>query len=99
MVVTNDMQAVLALTALITGAFWLIAAWSGLARWLAWHVSRDVIHGVVLGLWIALIVAGLRRIESDAVLGGASVVLALVLLGRGRWLTMPVLMAIGLAVG
>ena len=98
-VVTNDMQAVLALTALITGAFWLITAWSGLARWLAWHVSRDVIHGVVLGLCIALIVAGLRRIESDAVLGGQSVMLALVLLGRGRWLTMPVLMAIGLAVG
>ena len=96
---TNDMPAVLALAALITGVFWLIAAWSGLARWLARHVSRDVIHGVVLGLGIALIVAGLRRIKSDAVLGGASVVLALVLLGRGDWLTMPVLMAIGLAVG
>ena len=96
---TNDMPAVLALAALITGVFWLIAAWSGLARWLARHVSRDVIHGVVLGLGIALIVAGLRRIEGDAVLGAASVVLALVLLGRGGWLTMPVLMAIGLAVG
>ncbi|MDZ4281847.1 MAG: molybdate transporter family protein, partial [Hydrogenophaga sp.] len=76
-----------------------IAAWSGLARWLARHVSRDVIHGVVLGLGIALIVAGLRRIQGDAVLGAASVVLALVLLGRGGWLTMPVLMAVGWAVG
>lgn len=79
------MPAVLALAALLTGVFWLVAAWSGLAR----HVSRDVIHGIVLGLGIALIVAGLRRIEGDAVLGGASVVLALVLLGRGGWLTMP----------
>ena len=96
---TNDLPAVLALAALITGVFWLIAAWSGLARWLARHVSRDVIHGVVLGLGIALIVAGLRRIEADALLGSASVVLALVLLGRGGWLTMPVLMALGLAVG
>ena len=95
----QNMPAVLALAALITGVFWLIAAGSGLARWLARHVSRDVIHGVVLGLGIALIVAGLRRIEGDAVLGAASVVLALVLLGRGGWLTMPVLMAIGWLVG
>ncbi len=96
---TDNMPAVLALAALLTGLFWLMAAWSGLARWLARHVSRDVIHGVVLGLGIALILAGLRRIESDVVLGAASVVLALVLLGRGGWLTMPVLMAIGFAVG
>lgn len=95
----HNMPAVLALAALITGVFWLIAAWSGLARWLARHVSRDVIHGVVLGLGIALIVAGLRRIEGDLVLGAASVALALVLLGRGGWLTMPVLMAVGWAVG
>lgn len=31
----QNMPAVLALGALITGVFWLIAAWSGLARWLA----------------------------------------------------------------
>jgi MFS superfamily sulfate permease-like transporter len=93
------MPTVLALAALITGVFWLIAAWSGLARWLARHVSRDVIHGVVLGLGIALIAAGLRRVEQDVVLGIASVVLALVLLGRVGWLTMPVLMAVGWATG
>lgn len=98
-VAEQNMPAVLALAALITGVFWLIAAWSGLARSLARHVSRDVIHGVVLGLGIALIVAGLRRIEGDAVLGAASVVLALVLLGRGGWLTMPALMVLGWAVG
>lgn len=95
----QNMPAVLALAALITGVFWLIAAWSGLARWLARFVSRDVIHGVVLGLGIALILAGLRRLEGDAVLGAASVVLALVLLGRSGWLTMPVLMGVGWAAG
>ena len=95
----QDMPTVLAMAAPITGVFWLIAGWSDLARWLARHVSRDVVHGVVLGLGIALIVSGLRRIEGDAMLGAASVVLALVLLGRGGWLTMPVLMAIGWAVG
>lgn len=99
MVGGQNMPGVLALAALITGVFWLIAAWSGLARWLARFVSRDVIHGVVLGLGIALIVSALRRIEGDAVLGAASVVLALVLLGRGGWLTMLVLMALGWTVG
>ncbi|MCW5663836.1 MAG: sulfate transporter [Piscinibacter sp.] len=95
----QNMPAVLALAALITGVFWLIAAWSGLAHWLSRYVSRDVTHGVVLGLGIALIIAGLRRIEGDAVLGAASVVLALILLGRGGWLTMPALMAVGWSVG
>jgi len=95
----QNMPAVLALASLVTGVFWLAAGWSGLARWMARYVSRDVVHGVVLGLGIALILAGLRRIEGDAVLGVASVVLALVLLDRGGWLTMPVLMAVGWAVG
>ena len=94
-----NMPTVLALAALITGGFWLIAVWSGLARYLARFISRDVIHGVVLGLGIALIVASLRRIEGDAVLGVVSVVLALVLLGRGGWLTMPAIMTLGWAVG
>jgi MFS superfamily sulfate permease-like transporter len=93
------MPTVLAAAALITGGFWWIAAWSGLARYLARFISRDVIHGVVLGLGIALIVAALRRIEGDAALGAVSVVLALALLGRVGWLTMPVLMALGWAVG
>ena len=95
----QSMPAVLALASLITGVFWLMAAWSGLAQYLTRFISRDVIHGVVLGLGIALIVASLRRIEGDAVLGVASLVLALVLLGRSGWLTMPVLMALGWAVG
>ena len=93
------MPAVLAAAALITGGFWLMAAWSGLARYLARFISHDVVHGVVLGLGIALILAALRRIEGDAVLGAVSVVLALVLLGRGGWLTMPAVMALGWAVG
>lgn len=99
MVEGQSMSTVLALASLITGVFWLMAAWSGLAQYLTRFISRDVIHGVVLGLGIALIVASLRRIEGDAVLGVVSVLLALVLLGRGGWLTMPVLMALGWAVG
>ena len=94
-----NMPSVLALAALITGVFKLIAAWNGLAHWLARCVSRDVIHGVVLGLGIALIVAGPRCLKGDAVLGAASEVLALVLLARSGWLTIAVFMAVGWTVG
>ena len=95
----QNMPEVLALTAAMTAVFWLIAGWTGIARWLAAHLSRDVIHGVVLGLGIALILGSLRRIEGDWVLGLASVLAALVLLGRGGWLLMPVLLLAGFAVG
>ncbi len=95
----QNMPEVLALTAAMTAMFWLIAGWTGIARWLAAHLSRDVIHGVVLGLGIALILGSLRRIEGDWVLGLASVLAALVLLGRGGWLLMPALLLAGFAVG
>lgn len=95
----QNMPEVLALTAAMTAVFWLIAGWTGIARWLAAHLSRDVIHGVVLGLGIALILGSLRRIEGDWVLGLASVLAALVLLGRGGWLLMPALLLAGFAVG
>lgn len=95
----HNMPEVLALTAAMTAVFWLIAGWTGIARWLASHLSRDVIHGVVLGLGIALILGSLRRIEGDWVLGLASVLAALVLLGRAGWLLMPLLLLAGFAVG
>lgn len=95
----QNMPEVLALTAAMTAVFWLIAGWTGIARWLATHLSRDVIHGVVLGLGIALILGSLRRIEGDWVLGLASVLAALALLGRGGWLLMPALLLAGFAVG
>ncbi|MDR7092598.1 molybdate transporter family protein [Hydrogenophaga laconesensis] len=95
----HSMPEVLALTAAMTAAFWLVAGWTGVARWLAAHLSRDVVHGVVLGLGIALILGSLRRIEGDWVVGLTSVLAALVLLGRGAWLLMPLLLLAGFAVG
>ena len=95
----QNMPEVLALTAAMTAVFWLIAGWTGIARWLAEHLSRNVIQGVVLGLGVALILGSLRRIEGDWIVGGASVLAALVLLGRGGWLLMPVLLLAGFAVG
>lgn len=96
---THSMPQVLAAAALLTGLFWLAAGWTGLARWLARHVSRDIVHGVVLGLGIALMLEGIRRIESDVVVGTGSVLASLVLLRRCGWLLMPLLLAAGLAVG
>lgn len=94
-----SMPQVLALAALVTGIFWLLAGWTGIARWLARHISRDVIHGVVLGLGMALILGSLRRIEGDWELGLASILVSLALLARAGWLLMPLLLIAGMAVG
>lgn len=94
-----SMPEVLAVAAFLTGAFWLVAGWTQLADWLARRVSKDVVHGIVLGLGIALILEGLRRIEGDLLVGAGSFLAALVLLRRGGWLLMPLLLAAGLAIG
>jgi MFS superfamily sulfate permease-like transporter len=94
-----SMPEVLAAAAFLTGIFWLLAAWTDLAGWLARHVSKDIVHGIVLGLGIALILEGLRRIEGDLLVGAGSVLTALVLLRRSGWVLMPLLLGGGLAVG
>lgn len=94
-----SMPEVLAVAAFLTGLFWLVAGWTELAGWLSRHVSKDIVHGIVLGLGIALILEGLRRIQSDMLVGAGSVFAALVLLRRSGWVLMPLLLAVGLAVG
>lgn len=94
-----SMPEVLAVAAFLTGLFWLIAGWTELAGWLSRNVSRDIVHGIVLGLGIALILEGLRRIQSDLLVGTGSVLAALVLLRRSGWVLMPLLLSVGLAVG
>jgi MFS superfamily sulfate permease-like transporter len=94
-----SMPEVLAVAAFLTGIFWLVAGWTELAGWLARHVSKDIVHGIVLGLGMALILEGLRRIEGDLLVGAGSVLTSLVLLRRSGWVLMPLLLAGGLAVG
>lgn len=94
-----SMPEVLAVAAFLTGIFWLIAGWTEFTGWLSQHVSKDIVHGIVLGLGIALILEGLRRIQSDILVGAGSVLAALVLLKRSGWVLMPLLLAAGLAVG
>jgi hypothetical protein len=90
---------VLMLAAAITGVFWLAAARTGVADWLARHVSRDVVHGIVLGLGLALVLQALQHMAADPWVGGAALLATLVLLGRGGWLLMPLLLAAGVALG
>jgi MFS superfamily sulfate permease-like transporter len=96
---STSMPEVLAVAAFLTGIFWLIAGWTELAGWLSRHVSKDIVHGIVLGLGIALILESLRRIQSDMLVGVGSVLAALVLLRRSGWVLMPLLLTVGLAVG
>ena len=90
---------VLALAAAITGVFWLAAARTGLADWLARVISKDVVHGIVLGLGLALVLQALHQLASDPWVGGFALLATLALLGRGGWLLMPLLLATGLALG
>jgi membrane-associated phospholipid phosphatase len=56
--------AVRAVTALLGGAFAMAVGYSTLA--LAWHYPSDVVAGfLVAGLWVALAVAVLQRVESE----------------------------------
>ena len=96
---TASMPEVLAVAALLTGIFWLVAAWTELAGWLSRHVSKDIVHGIVLGLGIALVLEGLRRIQADLLVGAGSVLVSLVLLRRSGWVLMPLLLAVGLTIG
>ena len=96
---TVPMAQVLPAAALLTGLFWLAAARTGLAGWLARHVSRDVVHGIVLGLGIALILQGLQRMEGDLLVGALAVLACLALLARAGWLLLPLLLAAGVGLG
>lgn len=94
-----SMPEVLAVAAFLTGIFWLIAGWTEFTGWLSRHISKDIVHGIVLGLGIALILEGLRRIQGDMLVGTGSVLAALVLLKRSGWVLMPLILAVGLTVG
>lgn len=90
---------VLALAAAVTGVFWLAAAHTGLADRLGRIVSKDVVHGIVLGLGFALVLQALRQLAADPWVGVAAVLATLVLLGRAGWLLMALLLAGGMALG
>lgn len=88
-----------ALSAVITGAFWLLASHSGLARRAGESVPRDVTKGIILGVGAALVLEALRQMQSDWVLGLAMVAALLALNSRSRVSPFLLVVLAGIAVG
>ena len=88
-----------ALSALITGAFWLLASHSGLARRAGEAVPRDVTKGIVLGVGVALVLEAMRQLQSDWIVGIAMVLVLLALNARSRVSPFLLIVVAGIAVG
>jgi MFS superfamily sulfate permease-like transporter len=88
-----------ALSALITGAFWLLASHSGLARRAAEAVPRDVTKGIVMGVGVALVLEALRQLQGDWLVGLAMVAVLLALNARSRVSPFLLIVVAGIAIG
>ncbi len=88
-----------ALSALITGAFWLLASHSGLARRAAEAVPRDVTKGIVMGVGVALVLEALRQLQGDWLVGLAMVAVLLALNARSRISPFLLIVVAGIAIG
>jgi len=88
-----------ALSAVVTGAFWLLASHSGLARRAGEAVPRNVTKGIVLGVGVALVLEALRQMQTDWAVGLAMVAALLALNARSRISPFLLIVAAGIAVG
>jgi MFS superfamily sulfate permease-like transporter len=89
----------LALSALLTGVFWLLAAYSGLAQRAGNAVPRDVTKGIILGVGVSLVLEALRLLQTDWLAGVPMVVALLALNTRLRLSPFLVVMLAGILLG
>lgn len=89
----------LALSALITGAFWLLASHSGLARRAGEAVPKNVTKGIILGVGVALVLEALRQLQSDWIVGVPMVAALLALNARSRVSPFLLVVIVGIAIG
>lgn len=89
----------LALSALITGAFWLLASYTGLAQWAGNAVPKNVTKGIILGVGIALVLEALRLLEGDWPIGVLMVMALLALNARSRISPFLLVVLAGVALG
>jgi MFS superfamily sulfate permease-like transporter len=89
----------LALSALITGAFWLLASHSGLARRAGEAVPKNVTKGIILGVGVALVLEALRQLQADWIVGVPMVAALLALNARSRVSPFLLIVIAGIAIG
>ena len=88
-----------ALSALITGAFWLLASHSGLVRRAGEAVPRDVTKGIVMGVGVSLVLEALRQAQADWIVGLAMAAVLLALNARSRISPFLLIVLAGVAIG
>jgi len=89
----------LALSAVLTGIFWLVASHAGLAQRAADAVPRNVTKGIILGVGGSLIIEALRQLQSDWLFGLPMVVALLALNTRSRISPFLLIVLAGLLLG
>lgn len=89
----------LALSALLTGAFWLLASHTGLAQWAGNAVPKNVTKGIILGVGISLVIEALRQLQADWMAGVPMVIALLALNARSRISPFLLIVLAGLALG
>ncbi len=91
--------AAVALSALITGLFWLLAAYSGLAQRAGNAVPKDVTKGIVLGVGVSLVLEALRLLQGDWLAGVPMLIALLALNARSRVSPFLLILAAGILLG
>ncbi|MCX5822110.1 MAG: putative sulfate/molybdate transporter [Deltaproteobacteria bacterium] len=80
---------------LTTGLFWLLAGATGAIRPISKLATKPVVRGIMLGLGLSFMVAGINRMKTAPVLAGIALVVTYLLLTNPRIPAMFMLLIIG----
>ena len=80
---------------LTTGLFWLLAGATGAIRPISKLATKPVVRGIMLGLGLSFMVAGINRMKTAPVLAGIALVVTYLLLTNPRIPAMFMLLVIG----
>ena len=83
---------------LMTGAIWLLLAFTGLAKKISAYVPKSALLGVVMGLGFSFMGEGIRLMGSSPIIAGVLLMLTLALLNRPKVPAMLILLAIGFGI-
>src|SRR4029453_15682646 len=80
----------------VTGVFWLAMALTGAVSWIAALTKRPIVQGLILGLGLSFISAGVNLMQQGPVLAFMGAALTLILLGQPWLPAMLALLAYGI---
>jgi predicted benzoate:H+ symporter BenE len=83
---------------LMTGAIWLLLAFTGLAKKISTYVPKSALLGVVMGLGFSFMGEGIRLMVSSPIIAGVLLMLTLALLNRPKVPAMLILLAVGFGI-